>query len=122
MVRTSRPMLALFACSLLATFASTVEAHCCHDDRFLGTSQQSEFRGGLHGMDRGLADDFEQRDPPSIGNGLGSGTGSLGSGGLGQMHGNSMGNYGAGSIGEPGPGGLGALRGDPVWTQTPRPR
>jgi len=122
MVRRSRTLPALFTCSLLAAFVTNAAAHCCHDERSLATAQQNDLRRGVHGMGGGLGDEDERRDGPSIGNGLSRGTGSLDSGGFGQMRGNSLGNYGAGSLGERGPGGLGTLRGDSITTQPPRPR
>lgn len=73
-------------------------------------------------MGGGLEDEPLQRNPPSVGDGLGSNTAALGGGGVGQLHGNSIGNYGAGSLGERGPGGLGTLQGGSIVTQPPRPR
>ncbi|MFN2426471.1 MAG: hypothetical protein ABR587_08505 [Candidatus Binatia bacterium] len=122
MVRSSRILSALIACSVLAVIsANTAAAHCCHDDRRLGSANQSEFRRGLHGMEGGLTDEPIQRNPPAGGGGLDR-TGSLNEGGHGQMRGGSLGNYGAGSLGERGPGGLGTLQGNSIHTQPPRPR
>jgi len=122
------PAIALLAGFMLAALSSSAAAHCCHDERSLGAAQQSQLRRGLHGMDGGLGDhdeqdeQFQQEAPPSVGGGLNHGSGSLNSGGFGQMRGNALGNYGAGSLGQRGPGGLGTLQGNSITTPPPRSR
>jgi hypothetical protein len=113
----------LIACVLVvAGSAVPAAAHCCHDDRMLGTASQSEFRRGTHGVGERRLGEAEE-EGPSIGRGLGSGGSSLNNGGgLGGMRDGGHGNYGAGSLGERGPGGLGTLRGDSILRDSPRPR
>lgn len=105
----------------LAGSAAPAAAHCCHDERMIGVAQQSEFRRGTHGLGdrRRLGEDD---DGASIGRGMNGRTGGLSGNSSGGLQGSGFGNYGAGSLGERGPGGLGALRGDSILQDHPRPR
>jgi hypothetical protein len=117
-----RVSLILVAGVLVAGSAVPASAHCCHDDRMLGVAEESGLRRGTHSAgDRRLGEDDEENGP-SVGRGLGGGSGGLGGNSTGGLQGNGLGNYGAGSLGERGPGGLGALRGDSIHQPAPRPR
>lgn len=120
-----RPLLLRFSLALAGAlaFAGLASAHCCHDERELGASQQSEFRSGTHGIGDGENATKRLGEAPDIGRGLGQGaTAPNSGGGLGQMREGSLGAYGAGSLGSTGPGGLGAMKSGGLDAPPPRSR
>jgi hypothetical protein len=113
----------VLACAVLIATAAKAHAHCCHDDRLIGVSEQSSAPHGLAGGDSMDGLD-EGSSPPTVGGGLsGDQVGVAADHGIGHLNGGFLGAYGTGSrLGTAGTGGIGTMQGTGVGAPAVVPR